>query len=98
MRTNFDTYVVICNIPATPVYEVYILQLICYSRDCAQYSDFSGQFSAADTKATKILRSSSRTGWLLLNIHCSYGNGSFPFYVEFVYYRQDFTELDYMNI
>jgi len=30
----------ISNIPASPVYRVYILQLIRYSRICGQYSDF----------------------------------------------------------
>jgi hypothetical protein len=28
------------NIPPVPAYGVYISQLICYSRACAQYSDF----------------------------------------------------------
>jgi len=28
------------NIPASPAYGIYISQLICYSRACAQYSDF----------------------------------------------------------
>jgi len=51
---------------------------------------FSGQSSAPDTKsssnkviATKILRSSSWTGWLLWNIHISNDNGSYPFYTFF---------------
>ena len=28
------------NIPASPAYEVYSSQLICFSMECAQYSDF----------------------------------------------------------
>ena len=39
------------NNPASPSYGVYFSQLICYSRACAKYSDFSGQSAAADAKA-----------------------------------------------
>jgi len=37
--TNVMTFIN-SNMPASPVYEVYISQLIRYSRACAQYSDF----------------------------------------------------------
>ena len=84
------------NIPAAPVYGVYISQLIRYSNASAQHSDCSGQKSADDTKATqtrlrgsygeviatKILRSLLWTGWPLRNIHFLHGNESFPFYVD----------------
>ena len=35
--------------------------------------------------ATEILRSSSQSGWPLRNIHISIDNGSFPFYLEFIF-------------
>ena len=74
-----------------PVYSVYI----CYSRACAQYNDCLDRALLLMQKLLKQgyvaprlksslqnkLRSSSRSGWQLRNIHISNDNGSFTFYV-----------------
>ena len=41
--------------------------------------------SLVDAIATKMLQSSSRSGWLLRNIHISNDNGYFPFYVDYTF-------------
>jgi len=80
------------NIPALLAYGVYISQLIRYSRACAQYIDFLDRAQLLAQKllkqgyiavtATKIIRSSSQSGWPLQNILISNDNGSFTFYVD----------------
>ena len=79
------------NIPASPVYGVYITQLIRYSRVCALYNDFLDRAQLLTQKlhkqdyeeiATKHLRSSSQSGRPLRNIHISNDNGSFTFYLD----------------
>ena len=84
------------NIPTSPAYEVYISQLIPYSRSCAKYSNFLDRTKLLTQKlletrlrwfyvavlSTNILRSSSRSGWPLRNIHISIDNESFLFYVD----------------
>jgi hypothetical protein len=59
---------------------------------CAQYSDFLERAwlltqqllkqGYAKVNATKIIWSSSRSGWPLRNIHISNDNWSFTFYVD----------------
>ena len=50
------------NIPPSPAYGVYILQLIRYSRACAQYSDFIDRVQLLTQKLLK-------QGWRLTNRH-----------------------------
>ena len=71
---------------------VYISQLIRYSRACVQYTDSLDRAQLRTQKllkqgyveiiATNTLRSLSRSGWLLRNIHISNDNGWFTFYVD----------------
>ena len=42
------------NIPAPPVYGVYISQLVHYSRACAQYSDFLDRAQLLTQKLLKL--------------------------------------------
>jgi hypothetical protein len=72
--------------------------------------DNSGQSSPVDAKATqtrlpcsqveiiatKMLRSSSQSGWPLRNIHISNDYGYFTFYIDvsILYHCQDFTGFD----
>ena len=42
-----------CNIPAAPAYEVYISQLIRYSRACGSYQEFLDRGFAANRKTTE---------------------------------------------
>ena len=65
------------NILASPVYGVYISQLVLYSRACAPVQWFSGQSSAADAKATIALT--------VMKYPISNDNGSFTFYEGSVY-------------
>ena len=79
---------------ASPAYGVYISQL--GNKILCTEQWFSGQSSAADTKATQTrlrcsqvevittnnLLSSSQSGWPLRNIHISNDNGSFTFCVD----------------
>ena len=71
---------------------VYIPQLIGYSRACVQYTESLDSAQLRTQKllkqgyveviATNTLRSSSRSGWLLRNIHISNDNGCFTFYIN----------------
>ena len=82
------------NIPAWPADGVHISQFIGYTRDCTQYSDSTKLFAKmllnqgyvlGEVISTTFVLSSSRSGWLLQNIHISNDNGSFPFYVDFFF-------------
>ena len=71
---------------------VYTSQLISYSRTCVQYTDSLDRAQLRTQKlhkqdyveviATNTLRSLSRSGWLLRDIHISNDNGCFIFYVD----------------
>jgi len=86
------------NIPASPAYGIYISQLIRYTRACSQYSDFLDRAhpltKTYSNKATLLLgwnhcyKNSTVviTIWLSLrNIHISNDNGSFTFYVQYIF-------------
>ena len=83
------------NIPTSPAYGIYISQLICYSRVCAQYSDFLDrvqlltQWLLKQGYVAPRLKSSlqkfyrrHQSGWPLRNIHISNDNGTFTFYAN----------------
>ena len=87
------------NIPASPVYGVYISQLVRHSRACDQYSDFLDGVQQLTKKLLergyvaprlrsslkKFPRSSSEPGWPQRNIHISNDNESFTVYIDLLF-------------
>ena len=74
------------NIPAAPVYEVYVSQLIWYSRTCGSYQDFLHRGlllirklrNQVEVITSKVLRLPPRLGWPLWNICVTTDHGYVP--------------------
>ena len=71
------------NIPPAPAYEVYIYQLIRYSRECVSYQDFFDTGLLLTRKllnkgTSKAVRSPPWLGWPLWNICVTNDHGNVP--------------------
>jgi hypothetical protein len=74
------------NIPAAPVYEVYVSQLIWYSRTCGSYQDFLHRGlllirklrNQVEVITSKVLRLPPWLGWPLWNICVTTDHGYVP--------------------